>query len=1147
MRRIFVSIFIWSLGFPPEFNHFLGFPSVVAAPFDDPKSFFHTKGHVLDLLPSSGDNLHTSDLLARDLPTGTCNADTPCVNAACCGTNGLCGYSPTECGAGNCTSNCDAKAQCGQYGKPGQQDCPLGVCCSQFGFCGSTSDFCNKGCQDGFGGCGDVKRPSCDGNSVAKRTIGYYESWANTRKCDAVSPEDLNLNGFTHLNFAFAFFDPSSFQIAPMDEPSGRLYSDFTALKDTHSGLQTWISVGGWSFTDPGPTRSAFSDMTSSAGNRQKFINGLIDFMEHYGFDGVDLDWEYPQADDRGGVTDDTSNYVSLVKELRAAFGTKYGISMTLPTSYWYLQHFDLKNIQPNIDWFNFMAYDLHGVWDAQSQFVGPYIAPHTNVTEIDMGLDLLWRAGVEPGKVVLGLGWYGRSFTLADPSCNTPNGVCKFLGGAKAGSCTEASGILSLQEINQVITDTNVSPVWDKTAAVKWITWDSDQWISYDDDDTFDQKRKFGNSRCLGGTMVWAMDQVDQQADNGLAPAPGVTTQDQADAKQMSDDLAAGVTCYATDCGQDCKKGTNKVTQMSGQPNQLSTNGRCEAGEYRSLCCDDGTQMGTCEWRGYRGMGLSCIGGCADGETQVVQDTNSYDKKSGDHTCTGGIQSYCCKGFKPAPSGSDLLDDATDLAEAAAEQAALDIAAKAFCRLAVPALLAPLELIEAAIPIFGEIADIAEIAATPALIKLCTDEIEKAGKAEFKVFGKKHTLSYDKPSTTKQSRPPTSSHSSAKTSSCAKTANSKNRKRADNGDYCDPQFNKVVTTEIVDDFDVRANPIGQIDCDPGDNYPQACMNYQSISRGNANYHTLTCGFTRLAKTARPISQEYSRQHKTNQWDPLITDLPNRGCSPDEYPPAVMADINDGYSVLKSTVDLKPRNPPFVDRGQRIRYIASNDNRLAGGLFNKCGQGPVRTLDGHHESIQRGQRADTTWTSVRAVYTRKRFIVDFAGTPNLPDDGIPANPCAPTFDDGEGSGDIKHPGYALLIDDPWFFNHKDEEDLTALYAGSPSKRRWVEGRGLVIEGTNSSRAATPEELRDEYGFDACSDDACSRELGALKSVVRGVRDQILPTAPINNPAKATISTNKDERGSTGEASLSVPGPSLADPDLPEETGLRRFA
>jgi chitinase len=98
-------------------------------------------------------------------------------------------------------------------------------------------------------------------------------------------------------------------------------YTILQALKDDNAGLETWISVGGWSFTDPGPTRNAFSVMTSTADNRKKFISGLINFMEHYGFDGVDLDWEYPQADDRGGVTADKANYVALAKDLRAAFG----------------------------------------------------------------------------------------------------------------------------------------------------------------------------------------------------------------------------------------------------------------------------------------------------------------------------------------------------------------------------------------------------------------------------------------------------------------------------------------------------------------------------------------------------------------------------------------------------------------------------------------------------------------------------------------------------------------------------------------------------------------------------------------------------------------------------------------------------------
>jgi GH18 family chitinase len=60
-----------------------------------------------------------------------------------------------------------------------------------------------------------------------------------------VLPEDLNLSGFTHVNFAFAFFDPGTFQIAPMDSNSGTLLHRFTALKDKYNGLQTWISVGG--------------------------------------------------------------------------------------------------------------------------------------------------------------------------------------------------------------------------------------------------------------------------------------------------------------------------------------------------------------------------------------------------------------------------------------------------------------------------------------------------------------------------------------------------------------------------------------------------------------------------------------------------------------------------------------------------------------------------------------------------------------------------------------------------------------------------------------------------------------------------------------------------------------------------------------
>lgn len=190
--------------------------------------------------------------------------------------------------------------------------------------------------------------------------------------------------------------------------------------------------------------------------------------------------------DDRGGKAGDSANFVLLSKDIKDAFRGKYGYTITLPASYWYLQHFDVSKHQESVDWLNVMSYDLHGVWDAASKYTGPKLATHTNITEINMALDLLWRAGVKPNKVVLGKGckfafahilrlhhltcWtdYGRSFTLTDPSCNKPDGSCTFSGGAKEGRCSKASGILTLQEIQELIKEKNLKPVHDLKAGVK-------------------------------------------------------------------------------------------------------------------------------------------------------------------------------------------------------------------------------------------------------------------------------------------------------------------------------------------------------------------------------------------------------------------------------------------------------------------------------------------------------------------------------------------------------------------------------------------------------------------------------------------------------------------------------------------------------
>ena len=142
---------------------------------------------------------------------------------------------------------------------------------------------------------------------------------------------------------------------------------------------------------------------------------------------------------------------------------------------------------------------------------------------------------------------------------------------------------------------------------------------------------------------MVWAIDQKDQSASNGLGSIPNISPSQQQNAQSMSANMQASSACYATDCGAKCKKGTNKVTEVNGQPGQLSTrysyhtprihleaslifsrSDRCPSGKYRSVCCDDGTTMGKCQWRGYRGAGMSCISGCAEGIGLCVSHTDT-------------------------------------------------------------------------------------------------------------------------------------------------------------------------------------------------------------------------------------------------------------------------------------------------------------------------------------------------------------------------------------------------------------------------------------------------------------------------------------------------------------------------------------------
>ncbi|KAI1497269.1 glycoside hydrolase [Biscogniauxia marginata] len=575
----------------------------------------------------------------------TCGPDRPC-ELGCCSNIGVCGMGPTFCGQGNCTSQCGYKSDCDPGWGPeysAAEKCPLNVCCSEFGFCGTTELFC---------GDNKVKKPSCSGSSSNQRTIGYYEGWSTTRACDGMYPENIPVGAYTHLNYAFAFVDPVSLAVAPMSETDKDLWPRFTKLKEDNAGLKTFISVGGWSMNDPDqPTAKTFSNLAASQDAQQKFFKSLISFMGTYGFDGVDVDWEYPVAEERGGIKEDFENNVVFLRKLKAALaasGHSYGLTITVPSSYWYLRHFNTIEIDKIIDWFNIMTYDLHGTWDSTIDSLGPKVMAHTNLTEIDMTMDLFWRNNIDPGHISAG---------------------CGFSGGGKTGDCTNNVGTLSFVEIQRLV-DAGADVTLDKDATVQIVTWDNDQWLDY------------ANKLCLSGSMVWASSTYDSL--DTAAQALSATTGKIALSLKATDKSAD--TFSQCTWGECAPKGKTTCPAQLSAAQFASGKGKgnigfyndCGRGEERAYCChtrlccsrtSSDSAIGTCKWEGASpACSVNLFGSYGCDESDREELTYSAYGAGGEQPCwTGwknpthcskGSQYFCCDNPVKIPDQPDVKLD---------------------------------------------------------------------------------------------------------------------------------------------------------------------------------------------------------------------------------------------------------------------------------------------------------------------------------------------------------------------------------------------------------------------------------------------------------------------------------------------------------
>ncbi|CAH0550889.1 unnamed protein product [Brassicogethes aeneus] len=343
------------------------------------------------------------------------------------------------------------------------------------------------------------------------KVVCYYGSWSTYRPGNGkFTTNDIDANLCTHLIYSFVGINTDgSIKILDtgLEEGQGNL-AKTTALKKVNPKLKTLVAIGGWS---EGSVK--YSAVVASPNLRANFIKSALALVKKYGFDGFDLDWEYPAQ--RGGVAADKANYVQLLKEFRAVWD-KEGLILTAAVAASGSSvdiSYDVPALSKYLDLINVMTYDLHGSWDGVTGQNAPLYASSKDVSSAQKQLNVDacirgWiQRGAAPEKLVLGMGVYGRTFTLTSTS-NTGLGA-PIVSTGKQGPYTQERGMLGYNEICELEKQGGWTEVWDNEQKVPY-AFKGDQWIGYDNPKSIAIKVNYSKNLKLGGVMIWSIETDD-------------------------------------------------------------------------------------------------------------------------------------------------------------------------------------------------------------------------------------------------------------------------------------------------------------------------------------------------------------------------------------------------------------------------------------------------------------------------------------------------------------------------------------------------------------------------------------------------------------------------------------------------------------
>ena len=307
---------------------------------------------------------------------------------------------------------------------------------------------------------------------MAQRVVGYYPDWMRNE----FPPIYLDMDVLTHVIHAFAWPDVN-----------GNIISYDNMLNISNSGIihkKFLLSLGGWG-QDEG-----FAVVSASSELRHTFINNLLDVCDEYEYDGVDIDWEFPQS------VYDRNNLNLLVSEMDSMFhdhDSTLLITMAVPTSSWSGQWFDFGYLKNHIDFFNAMTYNMHGTWSSHAGHNSPlYQSPPGDPDgSCQTGINyLLLTRGVPADQINLGLPFWGIQFNASNIN----------------GSFTGSTEDIRYSEIPAMINN-GWTYHWDSIAYCPYlISEDQSKLVTYDNPESIAYKCEYTMERGLGGVMIWAL-----------------------------------------------------------------------------------------------------------------------------------------------------------------------------------------------------------------------------------------------------------------------------------------------------------------------------------------------------------------------------------------------------------------------------------------------------------------------------------------------------------------------------------------------------------------------------------------------------------------------------------------------------------------